>query len=248
MSEGLIVLVAGALLASTLVASLVGQRLRLPALVLFLAIGIAVGSDGAGWIRFDDYELARRVGTLALALILFEGGLSTNRDDLRPVLRPAIALAVVGTLVTAVLTGVAAMALFGLAPLSGLLLGSILSSTDGAAVFGILRGSPLPRRIVNTLEGEAGLNDPVAVLLVAGFTLWIEQPGYGLLDMAGLFVVQLGVGALAGVVVGRGAAALLAGLRLSSAGLHPVGTLATAAIAYGAADSLHGSGFLAVYL
>src|SRR4051812_18442098 len=235
MREDLIVLAAGALLASTLLASLVAQRLRLPALVLFLGIGIAVGSDGAGWIRFDDYELARRVGTLALALILFEGGLSTNRDDLRPVLRPAVALAVVGTVVTAVLTGVAGMALLGLAPLSGLLLGSILSSTDGAAVFGILRGSQLPRGIVSTLEGEAGLNDPVAVLLVAGFTLWIEQPGYGLLDMAGLFVVQLGVGALAGVVVGRGAAALLAGLRLSSGGLYPVGTLATAAIAYGAA-------------
>jgi cell volume regulation protein A len=248
MSEGLIVLVAGALLASTLVASHVAQRLRLPALVLFLAIGMAAGSDGAGWIRFDDYELARRTGTLALALILFEGGLSTNCSELRAVLRPAIALALGGTVITAVVTGLAGMALLGLAPLSGLLLGSILSSTDGAAVFGILRGSPLPRRIVNTLEGEAGLNDPVAVLLVVGFTLWIEQPGYGLLDMAGLFVVQLGVGALAGVVAGRGATALLTRLRLPTAGLYPVGTLATAAIAYGAADSLHGSGFLAVYL
>src|SRR5919198_1920380 len=183
MHEDLIVLAAGALLASTLVASLVAQRLRLPALVLFLAIGMAAGSDGAGWIRFDDYNLARQVGTLALALILFEGGLSTSFDDLRPVLRPAIALAVLGTIVTAGLTGVAAMALLGLAPLFGLLLGSILSSTDGAAIFGVLRGSPLPGRILHTLEGEAGLNDPVAVLLVVGFTQWIEQPRYGLLDM-----------------------------------------------------------------
>jgi potassium/hydrogen antiporter len=248
MGEGLIILIAGALLASTLAASLLAQRLRLPALVLFLAIGMAAGSDGAGWIRFDDYELARQVGTLALALILFEGGLNTSCDDLRPVLRPAIALAILGTIVTAVLTGVAAMALFGLAPLFGLLLGSILSSTDGAAVFGILRGSPLPRRIVNTLEGEAGLNDPVAVLLVVGFTRWIQQPGYGLLDMAWLFVVQLGIGALAGIVVGRGAAAALSRMRLPTAGLYPVGTLATAAIAFGLAESLHGSGFMAVYL
>src|SRR3954468_11823513 len=122
MREDLIVLAAGALLASTLLASLVAQRVRLPALVLFLGIGMAVGSDGAGWIRFDDYELARQIGTLALALILFEGGLSTNREELRAVLRPAIALAVGGTVVTAALTGMAGMALLGLAPLSGLLL------------------------------------------------------------------------------------------------------------------------------
>src|SRR3954470_21827704 len=248
MSEGLIVLAAGALLASTLLASLVAQRVRLPALVLFLGIGIAVGSDGAGWIRFNDYELARQIGTLALALILFEGGLSTNKDDLRAVLRPALGLAIVGTIVTAVITGGAAMALFGLAPLFGLLLGSILSSTDGAAVFGILRGSPLPGRIVNTLEGEAGLNDPVAVLLVVGFTRWIQQPGYGLLDMAWLLAMQLGIGALAGLAIGRGAAAALSRMRLPTAGLYPVATLATGAIAFGLAESLHGSGFLAVYL
>jgi cell volume regulation protein A len=248
MGEGLTVLVAGALLASTLLAALAAQRLRLPALVLFLAIGIAVGSDGAGWIRFDDYEAARRIGTLALALILFEGGLSTDLADLRSVLRPAIALAIVGTIVTAVLTGIAAMALFGLAPLFGLLLGSILSSTDGAAVFGILRGSALPRRIVNTLEGEAGLNDPVAVLLVVGFTQWIQRPGYGLLDMTWLLVTQLGLGAIAGIAVGRGAGAALSRMQLPTAGLYPVGTLATAALAFGLAESLHGSGFLAVYL
>jgi cell volume regulation protein A len=248
MTEELFILVAGVLLAATLVASLVAERLRLPALVLFLAIGMAVGSDGAGWIHFDDYHLARQVGTLALSLFLFEGGLSTSYGDLRPVLRPAIGLAVVGTLVTALLTGVAATALLGLAPLSGLLLGSILASTDGAAVFAIVRGSPLRRKLVRTLEGEAGLNDPVAVLLVVGFTEWIQRPGYGPLDMAGLFVSELGVGALAGLFVGRAAVAGLRRALLPTAGLYPVGSIAAGAIAFGLAETLHGSGFLAVYL
>jgi potassium/hydrogen antiporter len=248
MTEELFILVAGVLLAATIVASLVADRLRLPALVLFLAIGMAVGSDGAGWIHFDDYHLARQVGTLALSLILFEGGLSTSYSELRPVLRPAIGLAVAGTLVTAILTGVAATALLGLAPLSGLLLGSILASTDGAAVFAIIRGSPLRRKLVRTLEGEAGLNDPVAVLLVVGFTDWIQRPGYGPIDMAGLFVTQLVVGALAGLLVGRATVAGLRRASLPTAGLYPVGSIAAGAIAFGLAETLHGSGFLAVYL
>jgi potassium/hydrogen antiporter len=248
MTEDLFILVAGALLASTLVAALVADRLRLPALVLFLGIGMAAGSDGAGWIRFEDYDTARRIGTFALALILFEGGLGTSFDELRPLLRPCIGLAVVGTLVTALTTGMAATVLLGLSPLYGLLLGSILASTDGAAVFAILRGSSLRRTIVRTLEGEAGLNDPVAVLLVVGFTRWIQQPGFGLLDMGVLLVVELSVGAAAGIAVGRATVWCLRRMRLATGGLYPVGTFAAGAVAFGAAESLHGSGFLAVYL
>jgi potassium/hydrogen antiporter len=248
MTEGLFILVAGSLLAGTLVASLVAERLRVPALVLFLAIGMAVGSDGAGWVRFDDYELARKVGTLALSLILFEGGLSSSLGELRAVLRPAIGLAVVGTFVTALLTGVAATALLGLTPLYGLLLGSIVASTDGAAVFAVLRGSPLRRKLVRTLEGEAGLNDPVAVLLVVGFTAWIQRPGYGPLNMAELFATQLGVGAIAGLLAGRLAVIGLRSMSLPTGGLYPVASLAAGAIAFGAAESVGGSGFLAVYL
>jgi cell volume regulation protein A len=246
--EGLFILVAGGLLAGTLVAAVVADTLRLPALVLFLVIGMAAGSDGAGWIRFDDYELARQIGTLALSLILFEGGLSMTVDELRPVLRPALGLAIVGTIVTAVLTGVAAGVLLGLAPLSALLLGAILASTDGAAVFAMLRGSRLRRRVVATLEGEAGLNDPIAMLLVVGFTSWSQDPGYGLADMAVLFVTQLVVGAVAGIAVGRLGGQVMRRLPLPNAGLYPVATIAIAAIAYGAAITLGGSGFLAVYL
>jgi cell volume regulation protein A len=248
MGEGVFVLAAGALVAGTLLASIVAGSLRLPALVLFMGVGMVAGSDGAKWISFDNYDVARQIGTAALCLIMFEGGLTTSFADLRPMLRPAIGLAVVGTIVTALLTGVVATVLLGLPLLHGLLLGSILASTDGAAVFAMLRGSGLPKRVVNTLEGEAGLNDPVAVLLVLGFIAWIETPGYGVVDMAGLFVSELTIGALAGLLVGRGAAEAMRRLRLPGSGLYPAGTIATAAIAYGAAQTLGGSGFLAVYL
>jgi potassium/hydrogen antiporter len=242
------ILVASALLAGGLGASLMARRLRLPSLLLFLALGMAVGSEGTGWIPFDDYELARGIGVIALALILFEGGLSAGFAEIRPVLRPAIGLAVLGTLATAVITGLTAAWLFDLTTLEGLLLGSIVSATDGAAIFGLLRNSTLERRLARTLEGESGMNDPVAVLLVLGFIEWIEQPDYGVVDMAGLFAQQLGIGFVIGAVVGGAAVWAFRRAELETAGLYPVASLAIAGLAYGAADSIHGSGFLAVYL
>lgn len=247
-TDGVLILVAGALLAAGLGASLVAGRLRFPALVLFLGVGIAIGSDGTGWIDFDDYELARTIGVAALALILFEGGLVMTLSDLRPVLRPSLSLAFLGTILTAAVTGVVAHAAFDFTLLESLLLGAILSATDGAAIFGLLRSSSLRRRLARTLEGEAGLNDPVAVLLVLGLVAWIEEPGYGLLDFLWLFARQLGIGAVAGIVVGLIAAGALRRFVFTSAGLYPVASITAAAISYGAADALHGSGFLAVFL
>jgi cell volume regulation protein A len=122
--------------------------------VLFLGLGMAIGSDGTGWIDFDDYDLARTIGVIALALILFEGGLSVGFGEVRPVLGPSLALAIPGTLLTAGIAGVAASWLFGLSLLEGLLLGSIVSVTDGAAIFGLLRTPPSPAPRPH-LEGEA---------------------------------------------------------------------------------------------
>ena len=248
MTDGELILVAGALLAAGIAASLLAQRVRLPGLLLFLALGMVIGSDGLGWIDFSDYELARTIGIVALALILFEGGLTAGFAEIRPVLRPSLALAVLGTLLTAAVTGWAAIWLFDLSTLQGLLLGSIVASTDGAATFALLRGSTLRRRLARTLEGEAGFNDPVAVLLVIGFIDWIQKPDYGFGEMAALFAQELLIGTALGVAVGWLAVQGLQRTRLDSAGLYPVATLATAAIAFGAADETHGSGFLAVYV
>jgi potassium/hydrogen antiporter len=231
-----------------MLASLVAGRLRVPGLLLFLFLGMAIGTDGLGWIDFDDYALARRIGIIALALILFEGGLTSGLLEIRPVLAPALSLAVVGTIVTAVVTGLAAALLFDLSTLDGMLLGSVLAATDGAAIFALLRGSTLKRRLATTLEGESGFNDPIAVLLVLGFIEWLTHDSYGIGDMAVLFVRQLGIGLGIGVVVGVTGVWVLRRVQLATAGLYPVATLAIAALAFGGADALHGSGFLAVYL
>src|SRR3954468_3142576 len=163
---GSLILVAGVLLALGLAASLLAGRLRIPGLVLFLGAGMLVGSDGLNLIAFTDYELARTIGIIALALILFEGGLAAGYSEIRPVLGSAVSLALLGTLITAMVTGSVAYWLLDLTLLQGMLVGAIVSATDGAAIFALLRGSTLKRRLARTLEGEAGMNDPVAVLLV----------------------------------------------------------------------------------
>ena len=201
-----------------------------------------------GWIEFNSYRHARTIGVISLALILFEGGLTSGLLHLRPVLGAAASLATVGTVLTALLVGFGAAALFGLPTNEGLLLGAILSSTDGAAIFALLRGSTLSRKLARTLEGESGLNDPVAVLLVLGFIELLSRPAYGAGDAVLLFVRELGIGLLIGVLVGAGAVYGLRRARLATAGLYPVASLTVAALAYGGADTLHGSGFLAVYL
>ncbi len=248
MDDGHLLLAGGALLVVALAASHLAGRLRVPGLILVLGLGMAVGSEGLGLIEFSDYERARDIGIVALALILFEGGLASGWSPIRAVLRPSIGLATVGTLVTALVAGAAASLILGLSLLEGFLLGAILSCTDGAAVFSILRGSTLRKRLAHTLEGEAGMNDPVAVLLVIGFTAWLDEPGYGLWDMVLEFAVQMGVGVAVGLLVGRAASWALQNVSLSTAGLYPVASLAAAAVAYGGGQLLHGSGFLAVYL
>jgi potassium/hydrogen antiporter len=248
MTQGELILAAGGLLTSGLLASQIAGRLRVPSLVLFLAVGMLVGDDVTGWIEFDDYQLAQNVGIVALSLILFEGGLTAGFPVIRPVLAPAISLATVGTILTALVTGIAAHLLFDLTLLEGLLLGAVVSATDGAAIFAVLRGSSLKRRLARTLEGEAGVNDPIAVLLVLGFIDWIQQPDYGLGDMAVLFVRQLVIGIAVGALVGWLAVQAFQRARLATSGLYPVASLAAVALAFGGADALHGSGFLATYL
>ncbi len=243
-----LILVAGALLAAGVAASLLASRVHVPALVLFLGVGMAIGSDGLGWIYLDDYALARFVGTVALVVILFEGGLQTGFRALVPVLGSAVSLATVGTVLTALVAGLCAHWLLGLSLAEALLLGAILSPTDGAAVFALLRGVALPRRLQLVLEGEAGLNDPVAVALVLVMVEVVRHPAYAPLSGVWFLVRELGVGLVVGWVVARLAALALRRLGGAPPGVVLVATFATAAIAYGAAGSLLGSGFLAVYV
>lgn len=246
--DGALILLGGGLLAAGLLASLVAGRLRVPGLLLFLGLGMAVGSEGLGLIHFDDYAVAQRIGVVALAFILFEGGLTSGFSEIRGVLRPALSLAFVGTALTAAITGLAAAALLGLSILEGLLLGSVLAATDSAAIFALLRGSTLRRNVARTLAGEAGFNDPVAVLLVIGLISAIQQPSYGALDALALFARELGIGLAVGLAVGGLAVQAFRRLGIATAGLYPVASVATVGLAYGGAAAAGGSGFLAVYL
>jgi cell volume regulation protein A len=243
-----LILVAGALLAAGIVGGLLADRMRIPGLLLFLGLGMLAGSEGIGGIEFNNAELARTLGTVALVLIVFEGGLNAGWSEIRPVLWTAASLATVGTIVTALLAGLAAKLIFGLSTLEGMLVGGAVAATDSAAIFAVLRRSKLEKRLARSLEGESGMNDPVALLLVVGFVEWIQQPGYGAPDMVGLLALKLAVGAALGLALGRLAVYALNSVRLPTDGIYPVATIAIAGIAYGAAEVVHGSGLLSVYL
>src|SRR3954451_10451506 len=246
--DALLILIAGGLLAAGILGALLADRVRVPGLLLFLALGMLAGSQGIGGIEFDDAELARTLGTIALILILFEGGLTAGWSEIRPVLGTAASLATLGTVVTAAIAGLAAKLIFDLSTLEGMLVGSAIAATDSAAIFAVLRHSTLEKRLARSLEGESGMNDPVALLLVIGFIEWIQQPGYGLADMAGLLALKLALGAAIGLAVGRLAVAALDRMRLPSDGIYPVATIAIAALAYGLSEGAHRSGVLRVLL
>jgi len=245
-----LILVAGVLLLAAVASSSFSSRFGVPALVLFVAAGMLAGSEGIGGIDFENYEWAHAVGTVALAVILFDGGLRTSYASFRRGLGPALGLATVGVALTTAITGAAAAWVLGLPLIEGMLLGAIVGSTDAAAVFAALRGSGLRlrERVNATLEVESGANDPMAVFLTLGLLevrLGTMEAGW---PLVWFFLLQLVVGAAAGVAVGWIGVQLNRRLRLAATGLYPVLATAVALVAFGAAAELHGSGFLAVYL
>jgi cell volume regulation protein A len=246
--DAVLILVAGVLLAAGIAGALLADQVRVPALLLFLGLGMLAGSEGIGDIHFANYDLARTLGTIALVLILFEGGLSSGWSEIRPVLGTAASLATLGTLATALLAGVASKWIFGLSWLEGMIVGSAIAATDSAAIFAVLRNSTLEKRLARSLEGESGMNDPVALLLVIGFIEWIQQPNYGAADMVGLIALKIAVGIVVGLALGKLAVWVLDRIELPSDGIYPVATIAAAALAYGVSEVAHGSGLLAVYL
>jgi len=249
LTTSIVLLVIGLLVGLAAAFSRASGRLGLPIALLFLAVGVLAGPEGIGRISFGDYGLAYRAGTAALVLILFDGGLQTPIASVRAVIRPAAALATLGVLVTAALAAAAAR-LLGVPWAEALLLGAVVSSTDAAAVFSVMRGARVRvrRRVALVLETEAGLNDPMAVILTLGLTQLLTGRRATVAGMVGLMVVQMAVGLLAGLAAGYGARLLLPRLRLAASGLYPVFTLALAFAVFGATSVLQGSGFLAVYV
>ena len=245
-----VILVSGVLLLLGIASSKFSARLGVPVLVMFLGLGMLAGSEGIGGIAFENYPLAHGIGTLALAMILFDGGLRTPYRSLAVAWKPAGVLATVGVFLTAMITGLSATWVLGFSPLEGLLLGSIVGSTDAAAVFSVLRsgGVQIRRRLSDTLEVESGSNDPMAIFLTVGLMQVLGGERTLGLGLGLLFLNQLVVGAGVGWLFGRLGVWVINTIQLDSAGLYPLLATAFAFLSFGFAAEFGGSGFLAVYL
>jgi len=242
--------IAAVLLLLSILASKASGRLGVPALLLFLALGMLAGSEGIGGIWFDNASAAQHLGVIALAFILFSGGLETEWRFVRRSAARAGSLATVGVVVTTLLVAAFAKQFAGLTFAQGLLLGAIVSSTDAAAVFSVLRGKGvrLPDDAVATVELESGSNDPMAVFLTTALLQWIAMPSMSVGPLLLHFVWQMSFGAVAGIGIGRLAVRLANRLRLEQPGLYPVMSIAVVLLSYGATSLLGGNGFLAVYV
>ncbi len=224
----------------------ISSRSGLPSLLVYLGIGIVMGQDGLGHIRFDSAAVTQVMGYAALVVILAEGGLGTKWKEVRPVLSSAAVLATAGVAVSVGITAAGAHYLVGLDWRQSLIIGAVVSSTDAAAVFSVLRRIPLPARVTGTLEAESGFNDaPVVILVVAFSTAGPVEHWYMLL---GEIALELAIGAAVGLAVGLVGSWGLKHVALPASGLYPIAVLAIAISAYAAGALGHGSGFLAVYL
>ncbi len=248
-----VILLSSGLIVLSILVGLVSTRFGAPLLLVFLILGMLAGEDGPGGIQFDNFHMAYTVGSIALAIILFDGGLRTERRDFREVLGPAAALSTVGVVLTAAITGLAAKWFMGIGWIEGLLVGAIVASTDAAAVFFLLsvRGVRLKGRLRSTLEVEAGLNDPMAVFLTITFMTILQAGAASPLATAQTLMTHAIVQLLGGVVFGvLGGSLLLAVVNrvTLSAGLYPVLAVAGGLFVFAAAHTVGASGFLAVYL
>jgi potassium/hydrogen antiporter len=249
-ATAVLVTICGFLLAVSVLSSRASQRFGVPIALFFLVVGILAGSEGIGGIPFDDFRLAFRMGALALALILFDGGLNTPVEVIRRVWGPAAVLASLGViLIAGLVAGVGWLA--GLPWPAAMVLGAIVSSTDAAATFAVLRASglQLKRRVAGVLEVESGGNDPTAVILTTTLTANLMSPGeVGLAGVLSSIVTHLLIGAAIGLCAGYAGRALIGRVHLVTGGLYPALMLGIGLLSFGVATLAEGSGFLAVYL
>lgn len=245
-----ILLAVGVLITLAILASKASGRLGVPALVLFLIIGMLAGTDGFGRIHFENYHQAQALGVLALAFILFAGGLDTDWKSVKPVVVPGLVLATFGVVLTAGLVGWFAVKALGFSLLEGLLLGAIISSTDAAAVFAVMRSKAvgLKGELKPLIEFESGSNDPMAVFLTVALLQLMTLPQAPVWNLIPSFFIQMSLGAAAGLAFGKLMPLLVNRLRLEYEGLYPVLTIAMVLLTYGLTTVIGGNGFLAVYV
>ncbi|MBI2427187.1 MAG: potassium/proton antiporter [Ignavibacteriales bacterium] len=245
-----LILIASSLILLSIAIAKFSDNLGVPTLLLFLGIGMLAGSDGPGGIYFDDAKLSQSIGIVALIFILFAGGLDTKWNEVRPVLKEASILATLGVLITALSIALLMVYVFNLSFLNGLLLGAIVSSTDAAAVFSVLRSKnvSLKGNLKPLLELESGSNDPMAVFLTIGTLQMLTIADTAWSDIVLLFFYQMGIGALFGFGFAKGMVLTLNRLKFSYEGIYPVLAIAFAGFTYAATALVNGSGFLAVYI
>ncbi len=238
------------LLLVSIIASKASSRLGIPSLLLFLLIGMLAGSDGPGGVYFDNYQFTQSLGVVALVFILFAGGLDTDWKGVRPVLGEGLSLATLGVVLSAALIGAFAMFALNFSFLEGLLLGAIVSSTDAAAVFVVLRGrgANLQEPITPLIELESGSNDPMAVFLTTSIVQLLVTPSASTINLIPQFLLQMSLGVFLGLVLGKGMTLVINKSRLEYEGLYPVLTIALVVFTYSVTAVLGGNGFLAVYL
>lgn len=245
-----ILLVGSLLLLLSVVAGKTSYRFGIPTLIFFLSIGMLAGSEGIGGIHFDDPKLAQFIGIVSLNFILFSGGLVTSWETIRPVLWQGIALSSLGVLITALSLGVWVWSLTDFTIYEGLLLGAIVSSTDAAAVFSILRQKSLALKsnLRPTLELESGSNDPMAYVLTIAFLGLVADDQASIWSVVPLFLTQMILGGALGLLFGYASKYLINHIRLGVEGLYPVLTIAIMFVVFSVTDVIGGNGFLAVYL
>ena len=245
-----ILIAASGLLLLSVIASKAFGRMGIPALLLFLGIGMLAGSDGPGGIHFDNPWLAQSLGVVALTFILFAGGMDTDWESVRRALGIGVGLSTVGVAVTAGLVGWFAVAALQMSWHEGLLIGAIVSSTDAAAVFAVMRSRYVSLRgiLKPLLELESGSNDPMAVFLTIGIISLITGASGSPLDLVPMFIRQMVLGGAIGYGIGKLMVLLVNRLRLEYEGLYPVLTLSFVLLTYSGSTWLGGNGFLAVYL
>ncbi|WP_164215794.1 potassium/proton antiporter [Virgibacillus sp. YIM 98842] len=248
LNSNLIILAISIILITSILSVQFSVRINAPSLIFFISLGMIVGGELLGLVSFDDPAIAQLIGMMALVIILFDGGMKTNWQTIRPVAFPALSLATIGVFITSIILGAAAKLIFDFSWPEALLMGAIVGSTDAAAVFAMLQGRNITKRLEATLEAESGANDPMAVFLTTSFIAMITAEGNGIIALIWDFFWQMGIALLLGLFIGKLGSKALYRITLSSSGLYPLLAISFAFFAFSVSELANASGLLAVYV